>query len=126
MVRAFANVAHPQAEYAGETDRVHPRAYRWPRFQESKSRTTPSLLIIQLVEGLRFISVLRKDADIWILWNQTVHKISRNSILMMIFKSDFPLGPASRQFRSDLNLNLAQAFFELFDFRKSHRGERRL
>jgi hypothetical protein len=60
---------------------------------------------------LAFVSVLREDANIWIVWNQAVHKVDGYLVPMMILENDSPFAAATWQIDGKLHVNFTESFF---------------
>ena len=70
-----------------------------------------------MIEGLAFVAILRKDANIGVAWNQTIHQVGGYLVAVMVLENDAPLGPTTGQFDSELNLDFTESFLDRLDRR---------
>src|SRR5438874_10600921 len=74
---------------------------------------TTALHILQFIERLILVSILRDDSDIRVARDQTIHQVRCDPALVMVFEDEFPVAIAAGQIRRELDLNLSESFFHL-------------
>ena len=90
---------------------------------DSGAGSNAGLHVIQFIERLRVIAILRDDPNIRVAGDQTIHLVGRDAALVMVLESESSVGAATRQIGVELDPDLAASFFHLLDRRKFHRDQ---
>src|SRR4051794_357630 len=74
------------------------------------SRSLVHFFIVELINGLSIVALLRTDPQVRIAWQETVYLVSANAALMLVYEDQLPPSPAARQIGGDVELNFPSSF----------------
>src|SRR5437868_5813775 len=106
MIRPLSDVAHAQVKKVGELESVQPYAKVSPGRLRRRAGSA-YLLIVQFIERLLFVALLREDADVAVLWEQHIHEIDRFAAQVMVRENQGSIRAAVRQIRGVLDVDFA-------------------